>query len=100
MVTRTASTVIDPSLTRMEDRRSSGRTPARRRTSASCRRIGLLIRFAEGVADPVHRPDVAGLGGLVAELAADAGDVAVDDAPPGVVPVAPDPFHQLLPGEH
>src|SRR2546425_1633555 len=102
MVTSTASTVTDPSLTRIDDSRSRGRTSASLRTSANwCFMAGSRGgRFNERVADPVHGLDVPGLGRLVAELAPDARDVAVDHPAPGVVPVAPDPLHELLPSEH
>src|SRR5262249_49844709 len=85
-VRTTANTITEPSLARIVGTR--------------CSRViaGSLVR--ERVADAVHGPNVAGLGAVLAQLAADAGHVRVDHASAGVVAVAPHAVHQLLAREY
>src|SRR3990172_3101295 len=82
MVTATANTMVDPSLARMVGRRSSG---------------VLTASLQEGVPHAVHGPDEPGLVDVLAELPPDPGDVGVDDPPAGVIAVAPDAVHELVP---
>ena len=59
-------------------------------------RPGAHRPFLERVPDAVHGADEPRLVPVLAELAADPGDVRVDDAAARVVAVAPDPVHQLV----
>ena len=60
-------------------------------SSAASRAAGSSRPFLEGVPDAVHGADEARVVAVLAELAADPGDVRVDDAATRVVAVAPDP---------
>src|SRR5207244_2855437 len=97
MVTATANTMTDPSLARIEGRRSRGRIAISAPPPECSRLLPILV---ECVPDPVDGPDVPGLRRLVAELPPDPGDMGIHHAPTCVVAVPPHPVHQLVPAEH
>ncbi len=85
IVTPTATTIVDPSLARIVGSRSSG---------------AAHVRLPEGVPHAVHGADESRLQAVLAELAADPGDVRIDHPSARVVAVAPHAVHQLVPAHH
>src|SRR3954451_18545742 len=78
--------MTDPSLARIDRNRSRGRIDTR--------------SLLERVPDTVHRADEPRLVAVLAELAADARDVGVDNPTARVVAVAPDAVHQRVAAQH
>ena len=83
MVMATASTIVRSEL-------APGSSAASRAAAS------LMGRSLEGVPDAVDGADEPRLVAVLAELAADPGDVGVHHPATRVVAVAPDPIHQLV----